>query len=599
MTSNAALVAATLEPMLLRGVRDFVLCAGARNAPLALTLLALREMHGLRLWHHFDERAAAFFALGLARREGAGPAAVLTTSGTAAAALLPALVEAHYGGGALIALTADRPKRYRGSGAPQAIEQAGLFAPYVAAAFDLDGASEAREVLPSFEWDGRSPLHLNLCFEEPSPADRLTLLPASGIPRALGEGRERRGAGASFPGLSNIGGALPATDSAALPFEDATFAGRGLVLLGALPAPWREAVVERLCEGWLAEWPVWAEAASGLREHPSLTPRLLRGEKALAAWAPEAVLRVGGVPSLRFWRDLESRPEVEVLSLTPQPFSGLARPSRCRVAALPPPASWWQSLFQPVAEGAEADTTESCEGANRVGSARDEGWVPGWTLLRREEAASLEDRLRRHPASEPAMLRRLSELIPETALVFLGNSLPIREWNLAASVDRPHPRTHASRGANGIDGQIATWLGLGVPTVSGGPFTAGGSAGDLDGGEESWAVLGDLTALYDLNAPALLAQLPRGRRRLVVVNNGGGRIFSRLPSLAGLGAEEKAVTENRHAISFEAWAALWGMDYRCWQGGEDPPDLGSVADALVCELRPDDRASEAYWAEGA
>jgi len=589
MTSNAALVAATLEPLLLRGTRDFVVCAGARNVPLVSSLLSLRELHGLRLWHHFDERAAAFFALGLARRGEGRSAAVITTSGTAAAALLPALVEAHYGGGALLALTADRPRRYRGSGAPQAIEQAGLFGPYAAAAFDLASAEEARTALPAFRWDGRSPLHLNLCFEEPSPEDRLVLLPAAGVARPLGGGET---------GAIPLEGAPAAgTSGGGLPLEDGSFSGcRGLVLLGELPESWRGAVAERLGEGRLASWPVWAEAASGLREDPALRPRLLRTEKALAAWAPEAVLRIGGVPSLRFWRDLETRDEVEVLSLTPKPFSGLARPSRCRVALAPPPNVWWDSLFREGDGGTASAPSVPAGGLERVGSGSQEGPPDRWTLLREEEETALEARLARYPASEPAMLRRLSELIPETSLVFLGNSLPIREWNLAASLARPHPRCHASRGANGIDGQIATWLGLGTPLSSDAGSTGIGLRG-ADGAPESWAVLGDLTALYDLNAPGLMAQLPPGRRRLVVVNNGGGRIFSRLPSMSGLSSAEKDITENRHALSFESWAAFWGLDYRCWRGGEEPPDFADAGDCLVCELVPDDAAGEAFWRE--
>src|SRR5690606_9812739 len=125
----ASLAGAALGHLVGLGVRDVVVCAGARNVPLVGSLLAGRRETGLRVRHHFDERTAAFFALGLAKRHRA-PVAVVTTSGTAAAELLSAAVEAHYSGLPLVLVTADRPATYRGSGAPQAIEQAGLFGPY-------------------------------------------------------------------------------------------------------------------------------------------------------------------------------------------------------------------------------------------------------------------------------------------------------------------------------------------------------------------------------------------------------------------------------------------------------------------------------------
>ena len=110
-----------------RGAADFCACSGSRNAPL---LAVLSSTSGIRVWSFVDERSAAFFALGRAKLTGV-PAAVVTTSGTAVAELLPAVIEAYYSGTPLIVITADRPARYRGSGAPQCIEQEGIFGPYV------------------------------------------------------------------------------------------------------------------------------------------------------------------------------------------------------------------------------------------------------------------------------------------------------------------------------------------------------------------------------------------------------------------------------------------------------------------------------------
>ncbi len=127
------------------GARDFCVCAGSRNSPLLAVL-------GTDVYSFVDERSAAFFAIGRSKLHGA-PVAVVTTSGTAAAELLPAAIEAYYSGIPLILITADRPARFRGTGAPQSIEQIGLFGVYAEIALE--------------SWSGARPLHLNIEFDEP------------------------------------------------------------------------------------------------------------------------------------------------------------------------------------------------------------------------------------------------------------------------------------------------------------------------------------------------------------------------------------------------------------------------------------------------
>ena len=136
-----------------RGAREFCVCAGSRNSPL-LAVLGTRtnESQDTRLYSFVDERSAAFFAIGRAKLHG-NPVAVVTTSGTAAAELLPATIEAFYSGIPLILITADRPARFRGTGAPQSIEQVGIFGIYAETALE--------------SWSGSRPLHLNIEFDEP------------------------------------------------------------------------------------------------------------------------------------------------------------------------------------------------------------------------------------------------------------------------------------------------------------------------------------------------------------------------------------------------------------------------------------------------
>ena len=134
------------------GVEDFCICAGSRNSPLIAVLGSAATGQPGNLFSFVDERSAAFFALGRAKRDGR-PAAVVTTSGTAVAELLPAVIEAHYSSSPLVLITADRPATYRGTGAPQAIEQIGIFGGY--AATSIDG------------WTRATPLHINIEFDEP------------------------------------------------------------------------------------------------------------------------------------------------------------------------------------------------------------------------------------------------------------------------------------------------------------------------------------------------------------------------------------------------------------------------------------------------
>jgi 2-succinyl-5-enolpyruvyl-6-hydroxy-3-cyclohexene-1-carboxylate synthase len=180
----------------------------------------------------------------------------------------------------------------------------------------------------------------------------------------------------------------------------------------------------------------------------------------------------------------------------------------------------------------------------------------------RERAAAIARILDDEPESELAMFRELSRTIPANARVYLGNSLPIREWDLAATREPRGLVIEANRGANGIDGQLSTFF------------------GQCDPSRSNICVIGDLTAIYDSNAPWIVPQLDAGIDwRIVIINNGGGRIFSRVPSLRKLDdATRERMIENVHGIHFDHWAAMWGIEDR------------------VTELRPDADASRRAWA---
>ena len=431
-----------LNELLSRGVRQYVVCGGARNAAILQWLSTIEE---LEVYSHFEERSAGFFALGRTMVTGE-PCAVVVTSGTAVAELFPAVVEAFYQKRPLVVVSADRPERFRGSGAPQAIEQEGFFGEYAAKRISF--------------WEGAGPLHLNLPLEEDEKLDEAGLLEDFFLPKA------------SF----NV---------VALSRWLRTGIFKGLVVMvGGLDEEEREEVFH-FCQNLGA--PVLADATSGLREaleHLSLVD----GDRLLLANPPGKVLRIGDVPVGRFWRDLEKLTDIEVFSITRTGFPGLARESEIVVGE---PARVLRGLGEVDEVG---DVLEHLPDSRRSQNRSDE-------------------LLEAYPDSEPGLVRELSLYATRADSIFLGNSLPIREWNHFAQWMQPQTLVRACRGVNGIDGQLSAWLGA---TVEEG---------------QAWGLFGDLTTLYDLSAPHLLAQVEKEERVLVVLNNDGGRIFERLPRL--------------------------------------------------------------------
>ena len=501
------------------GAEDFCVCAGSRNAPL---LAVLAEAKGLRLFSFVDERSAAFFALGRAKLR-RRPVAIITTSGTAVAELLPAVIEAHYAGVPLLLITADRPRRFRHSGAPQAIEQAGIFTTFVEQCVDIDAASNDAA---STSWSGRRPLHINVAFDEP--------LIDGPIPSAL------------FRAAEPVRSTVPAPSRR--PIEQAVrgFA-RPLVIIGGLGPAARPAVRRFALRLGV---PVYAEPLSGLREDPALEPLVLRsGERILQRAGFDGVLRIGEVPVLRFWRDLEERHRaLPVVSVSESPFAGLSR------------GVLVQGEVSTILDGVEIDAPSPDQETMR----RD-----------REMALRVEELCEREPQSEPALVRALSRHIPARSRIFLGNSLPIREWDLGAVRGPQQWILDANRGANGIDGELSTFL------------------GQCDRLSPNWAILGDLTTLYDLGAPWIIEQLEADLRFVIVIlNNGGGRIFSRVASLGAIDARARAsLIENEHSIRFGHWAAMWGLQYAATDRLASLPSI----ERGVLEVVVDRDATRRFW----
>ena len=287
------------------GLKRLVLCPGSRSAPLAVAA-GLLERTGLTLLTGVDERSAAFLALGLGRADGV-PAAVVTTSGSAVANLLPAVVEADHGRAPLLLLSADRPARLKGCGANQTVNQEQFLAPCCRRFLSADPAGLAAmapaaiEALAVGAWQAAlqppaGPVHLNLPLEEPlhgSAAEIAALeVAASGLPRPV-----------AAPPLAAAAPAELPLDAALLELLDPD--QPGAVVVGPWRAPARE--LEPFAAALIqwqrrSGWPVLADGCSGLRGWPGLElihsyDLLLAPEHQLPA-VPQ-LLRIGPMPSSR------------------------------------------------------------------------------------------------------------------------------------------------------------------------------------------------------------------------------------------------------------------------------------------------------------
>lgn len=547
---NTHLVLTLLQALFEQGVSDFCICPSARNAPFVVSLFENQER--FHVFSFYEERSAAFFALGYAKQKGR-PIAVVTTSGTAAGELLPAAMEAYYAGVPLVLITTDRPQRYRGSGAPQVAEQVGLFGIYAKHCLDISTETPFRseELIESLATPGV--LHLNVCLEEPllevlSPPEqnpyRLHLLPSSSVGAAKGRQHSLRELQDSREFESH--------------WKDfVQHVKHPLILVGKLEPEEEEPVAQFLIR---TELPVYLECLSGLRQDPRLEKQRVcfpdRFLKNIAAM--DGVIRVGGIPHLRLWRDFEDTwAHFPLFSLSSQPFTGLARPSRLAVGNV-------TRLLSVIEESLIAliplHRSSFWEGLEKD----------------RVEQSRLRALLAAEPHSEPGWIAALSAAISQPARVYLGNSLPIREWDFAASLTRRDEAVWASRGLSGIDGQISSFLGYARK------------------GAENWGIFGDLTSLYDLAGPWIIPQLMKGSAQdsvpmnlnLVVVNNGGGKIFSRMfPQYPNF--------QNSHSIEFKGFADLWKLNYEKWN--QVPAQCRSTSGARLIEIVPDPEATDRFW----
>jgi 2-succinyl-5-enolpyruvyl-6-hydroxy-3-cyclohexene-1-carboxylate synthase len=454
------------------GIEHACLSPGSRSTPIALALS--RHPH-VRLHVHLDERASAFFALGIAKASGR-PVAVACTSGTAVSELLPAVVEASTSRVSLVLLTADRPPELRGVGANQTIDQPGIFGSYVRAVVDApvpgDAAEEGpwREIASGLAREAigppPGPVHLNFPFREPLVGEPVPL-PAS-PPSAP-----------THPLSAN-----PEPEELAALERELTSTTRGVLLAGSMRgAP---SALPELARR--AGWPLLAEPTSNVRVPGTLSAGqfLLADAGFAGTHVPEVVVQFGAAPTSRAGLEFIRRAERLVIV---DPDHLVADPHRRAAWTLRAnPAVFLSDLLADSAPG-ESD------------------WLRGW-FASDAAARSAVDALvgTWEEPFEGRVARDLAASLPDGSTLVVGSSMPVRDLD-AYMAPRAGLAVLANRGASGIDGFVSTALGVAAS------------------GRSTTALCGDLTLLHD--AGSLLWSARRGYDAVFVVpNNDGGAIFS-------------------------------------------------------------------------
>jgi 2-succinyl-5-enolpyruvyl-6-hydroxy-3-cyclohexene-1-carboxylate synthase len=516
---NALWCSVLVETLVRAGVRHAVVSPGSRSAPLTI---ALARHPGLEAIPVLDERSAAFFALGLAKRTHR-TVVLVCTSGTAGANYFPAVIEAQESGVPLLVVTADRPPEMRACGSGQTIDQQKLFGAHVGFFHEL-AVPEARVELLAYLRQtvahavGRSqqpqpgPVHLNAPFRDPLP------------PVADGSTREVEGRlGDDF--FAHFDAPRPVSSQSVI-WQRATTA-RGVIVAGPA-APADAAAYAGHVRRLAAElgWPVLADVLSPLRTHApagevvTAYDTILRNADRARELTPRTVLCLGGWPTSKVLRGWLETSGAEILLVAPVAENRDALHGKTRQITAPVEAL--------AVQGARID---------------DPSYAQVWRAAETAARAALDGAL----AAETGLFEAkaawlLARELPERTPVFVANSMPVRDLEYFWGATSRALDVAFNRGANGIDGTLSTALGV-------------AHAAD----RPAVLLTGDLALLHDTNGFLLRTKL-RGSLTIVLINNRGGGIFEHLP-VAQFEPPFEEYFATPQDVDFAALAAAHGVEH--------------------------------------
>jgi len=515
--TNTLWCSVLVETLFRCGVRTAVVSPGSRSTPLTT---ALARHAGIEAIPVLDERSAAFFALGQAKRT-LRPVVLVCTSGTAAANYLPAIVEARESGAPLLAITADRPPELRDCASGQTIDQQKLFGGHVDFYHELAVPQPRLELLRYLRQTishacartlapHAGPVHLNAPFRDPlAPVVDASAEPLRG---ALDE-RFFAGLDEANCAESSVTWTPPQT-------------ARGVIVAG--PANPEDPVGYARTVGRIARtlgWPVLADALSPVRHQNAEGAvvvahydALLRDAALAESLAPEAVLCVEGWPTskvLRGWLE-RSGAEVTLVSANPANRDGLHLRTR--------------HIVEDIGSLIPAAARPESEYAAR--------WIDAETAAAARIDCALEAEAE---PFEPKAAWLLARHLPEATPLFVASSMPVRDVEYFWPQNARRVHFNFNRGANGIDGTLSTALGV------------------AHGGEPAVLLTGDLSLLHDTNG-FLLGPKLRGSLTIVLIDNNGGGIFEHLP-VAQFDPPFEAYFATPQAVDFAKLCAAYGVEH--------------------------------------
>ncbi|MFW6357974.1 MAG: 2-succinyl-5-enolpyruvyl-6-hydroxy-3-cyclohexene-1-carboxylic-acid synthase [Chroococcales cyanobacterium] len=568
----ASTITETLKSL---GLKTAIICPGSRSAPLTVAFAQTPEIEAIPI---VDERSAAFFALGIAKRSGV-PVALVCTSGTAGANFYPAVIEAKESQIPLLILTGDRPPELRNCHAGQTIDQLKLYGHYpnwqaelATPMADVASLRYVRQtVIQAFmrsQFPSPGVVHLNCPFRDPLipvAEPHVNALRPQISPENFFEAVN------PSPTFNTDLISCPTITQLA---ETWSHCQRGLIIVGIDHSrkPWDYCrAIARLSEA--LEWPVLADALSPLRNYAGLNPNLiatydliLRNRELAKQLTPEMVIQLGELPTskeLRAWLD-ETQPQRWVINsgyenldplhgktthlrLSPEPLINTVLPQLKRGRGVDPAnlGSEYLRLW--------------CKAENQIRQSIDTTMKSMDTLLEGKAAWVISHTL---PAATP---------------VFIANSMPIRDAEFFWTPKNSGIQPFVNRGANGIDGTLSTALGIAHRYQS------------------SVLLTGDLALLHDTNG-FLIRNKFVGHLTIIVINNNGGGIFEVLPiSQFDPPFEEFFATPQN--IEFEKLAATYGIEYQLIESWEQLETLLNPLPETgirLLELRTD-RKVNAKW----
>ena len=591
----ASVLAETLQRL---GLTTAVICPGSRSAPLTIAFAQNNKIETIPI---LDERSASFFALGIAQKSGL-PAALICTSGTAAANFYPAIIEARESRIPLLIFTADRPPELRDCHAGQAIDQVKIYGNYPNWQAELAIPSASTGMLDYLRqtivyaierslFPTKGPVHLNIPFRDPLvpvPDIAVEALETQFNPEHFFAGLEPIFAGES---------STPPSPPLLRGGEESTMqqwhkCSKGIIIAGVSQPQLAEKYCSAIAQiSQLLNWPVLAEGLSPVRNYAQLNPHListydliLRNRELADKLIPEIAIQIGDLPTskeLRNWLD-KTQPKRYIIDPSHHNFDPLhgqtihLRTSvenlainLATILTLAPPLNKGElTLVPPLNKG----------GLGGVLASPSNEYLQLWRNTEIQVRETIDQKISAiNKIIEPKVSWLLSQILPPATPIFIANSMPVRDVEFFWKPNNLEIKPFFNRGANGIDGTLSTALGVAHRNQS------------------SIMLTGDLALLHDTNG-FLIKNKFVGHLTIILINNNGGGIFEMLPVAKFDPPFEEFFATPQH-INFAQLCATYGVEHEVIEDWEQfKQKLISLPNSGIRVLEVQtDRRSDAKW----